>query len=143
MRDRIFINGSLRDGLLKECDEKNILGFHMMETKDIFLLATALGLNNPTDIHGKKDGYFLLKNVKTYDKALFASILLGKSENKNHIDQYANIEVNYDESERCAETGFMRLKDFVESAGGDNELIEKRALAELQLLYQQNVASNI
>ena len=143
MRDRIFINGSLRDSLLKECDENNILGMHLMETKDIFLLATALGLNNPTEIHGKKDGYFLLKNVKTFDLALFASIMLGKPENKNEIDKYANDEINYVEAERCAETGFIKLKELIEDADWDKELIEKRALAELQLLYQKNVASNI
>lgn len=143
MRDRIFINGSLRDSLLKECDENNILGMHLMEKKDIFLLATALGLNNPTEIHGKKDGYFLLKNVKTFDLALFASIMLGKPENKNEIDKYANDEINYVEAERCAETGFIKLKELIEDADWDKELIEKRALAELQLLYQKNVASNI
>ena len=142
MRDRIFINGSLRDGLLRECDEKNTLGMHLMETKDIFLLAAALGLNTPEDRRGKKDGYFLLKNVKTYDLALFASILLGKPENKEDIDRYANAEINYDEAERCAEAGFKKLREFIESADGDNELLEKRALAELRLLYEKNVATN-
>ena len=39
--------------------EKNLLGMHMMETKDIFLLAASLGLNAPEDMRGKKDGYFL------------------------------------------------------------------------------------
>lgn len=140
MRDRIYINGSLRDGLLRECDEKNILGMHLMETKDIFLLAVALGLNAPEDMHGKKDGYFLLKNVKAYDLALFASILLGIPKNKDAIDRYASADVNYNEAERCAEAGFNRLKEFIESAGGDRELLEKRALSELRLLYQKNVA---
>ena len=142
MRDRIFINGSLRDGLLRECDEKNTLGMHLMETKDIFLLATALGLDTPEDMKGKKDGYFLLKNVKAYDLALFASILLGLPENKDDIDRYANAEINYDAAERCAESGFKKLREFIASAEGDKELLEKRALAELQLLYQKNVAAN-
>lgn len=143
MRDRIFINGTLRDGLLKECDEKNILGMHLMETKDIFLLAVSLGLNTPKNIQGKKDGYFLLKNVKAYDLALFASILLGVPDNKNEIDKYANAEINYDEAERCAESGFEKLKEAINSAGGDKELLEKRTLSELKLLYERNVASNL
>ena len=142
MRDRIFINGSLRDGLLRECDEKNVLGMHMMETKDIFLLAVALGLNAPEEMRGKKDGYFLLKNVKAYDLALFASILLGMPENKDNIDRYANAEINYDEAERCAEAGFKKLRDFIDSADGDKELLEKRALSELRFLYQKNVMAN-
>ena len=142
MRDRIYINGSLRDGLLRECAQKNILGMHMMETKDIFLLAVALGLNFPEEMKGKKDGYFLLKNVESYDLALFASILLGVPENRDNIDRYANAEVNYDEAERCAEAGFKKLKEFIELADGDKELLEKRAFSELQLLYQKNVAAN-
>ena len=65
MRDRLFINVGYRDSLLKECDEKNILGFHMLEAKDIFLLAAALGLNEPRDIGGKRDGYFRTSYIKT------------------------------------------------------------------------------
>lgn len=143
MRDRIFINGTLREGWLKEWDEKNYFGIHMLETKDLFLLAVALGMDKPEDIRGKKDGYFLLKNVKTYDKALFSSILLGKPENKDETDKYANADVNYDEAERCAEAGFKELKQFIEDAGGDKELLEKRAFSQLNLLYQKNVATNL
>lgn len=143
MRDRIYINGTLRDGVLKEWAEKKYLGINMLETKDLFLLAVSMGLDSPKNINGKKDGYFLLKNVKTYDKALFASILLGKPENANDIDKYANEEVNYDESEKCAESGFCKLKDFIDSAKGNTELLEKRALAELTELYQKNVAPNL
>ena len=49
----------------------------------------------------------------------------------------------YDEAERCAETGFMRLKETIDSANGDSELLEKRILSQLNFLYQKNVASNI
>lgn len=142
MRDRIFINSSLRDGLLHECNENNTLGMHMMDAKDIFLLATALGLDSPEEMKGKKDGYFLLKNIKSYDLALFASILLGIPENKDDIDRYANREINYDEAERCAESGFKKLRDIINSAGGDQELLEKRVLQDLQFLYEKNVAAN-
>ncbi len=141
-RDRIYINASLRDGLLKECHKKKILGLDIMNNKDIFLLAVALGLNSPEDIQGKKDNYFLLKDIKAYDLAFFGAILLGKPENKDKIDQFANANVNYDEAERCAEAGFKKLKELIDSADGDNELLEKRVLKELQFLYQKNVASN-
>ena len=143
MRDRIYINGSLRDGALKDWDEENTLGIHMMGKKDIFLLAVAMGLDTPEDMQGKKDGYFLLKDVKTYDKALFASILLGMPENQDNIDKCANADMNYDASERCAESGFKKLKEFIDAAGGDRELLEKRAFSQLKLLYQKNVATNL
>ena len=143
MRDRIYINGALRDGWLKEWDEKNYFGMHMLETKDIFLLAVALGLDKPEEMSGKKDGYFLLKNVKTYDKALFSSILLGMPEHKDETDKYANADINYDEAERCAEAGFKEIKKLIDDASGDKELLEKRAFFQLNFLYQKNVATNL
>lgn len=143
MRDRIFIPQSYRDEMLDGWQSKNTLGLKVLENKDIFLLAVALGLSTPEDFKEKKDDYFLLKNVETYDKALFGSILLGKLENTDNIDSFSNMDINYDESERCAISGFKKLKEFIDSAGGDSELLEKRALAQLNLLYQKNVASNI
>lgn len=143
MRDRLFINLNYRDTMLSEWDEKNILGMHMLETKDIFLLATALGLDDPKDIRGKKDGYVRLSYIKTYHKALMASILLGLEENRDRVDDFANEEVNYDEAERCAESGFEKLKEMIDAAGGDLELLEKRIFSQLNMLYQKNVASNV
>ena len=143
MRDRLFINLNYRDSMLREWDEKNILGMHMLETKDIFLLATALGLDDPKDIQGKKDGYVRLSYIKTYHKALLASILLGLEENRDKIDDFANEDVNYDEAERCAESGFKKLKEMIDSAGGDMALLEKRIFSQLNMLYQKNVASNL
>lgn len=143
MRDRLFINGMLREGLIKEWNEKNPLGIRDLENKDLFLLATALGLNTPEDLPKGKDGYIRLQYVKTYDKALFASILLGKPENDADIDKYANADINYDEAERCAESGFKALDEFIKAAGGDTELLEKRALSRLEQLYQQYVATDL
>lgn len=143
MRDRLFINLKYREGMLKKWDEENILGMHMLETKDIFLLATALGLNEPKEIDGKKDGYVRLSYIKTYHKSLIASILLGLEENRENVDAFANADVNYDEAERCAESGFIKLKEMIESAGGDMELLEKRIFSQLNMLYQKNVASNL
>lgn len=139
----MYINLSYRDLMLNDWVDKNVLGMHMLETKDIFLLATALGLEKPQDIQGKKDGYVRLSYIKTYQKALMASILLGLEENRDEIDKFANEDVNYDEAERCAESGFKILKEMIDSAGGDIELFEKRIFSQLNMLYQKNVASNL
>lgn len=140
MRDRIYINISHRQ-FLNDIKANNTLGFNLPNAKDVFLLAVALGLNSPKDIVGKKDGYFLLKDVRTADKALFASITLGKVTDDKEIDQYAKDEVNYDEAERCAESGFAILKSKIDEAGGNEELLTKRLISELDLLYQKNVKS--
>ena len=143
MRDRLNINLKYRDSVIKFCIENKLLGIHMLDTKDIFLLAVALGLNDPKEIQGKKDGYVRASYIKTYDKALLSSILLGIEENKDNVDTYANMDINFDEAERCAETGFMKLKEMIDSANGDAELFEKRILSELKFLYQKNVATNL
>ena len=124
MRDRLFINLKYREGMLKKWDAENTLGMHLLETKDIFLLATALGLNEPKDIDGKKDGYVRLSYIKTYHKSLIASILLGLAENKENVDAFANADVNYDEAERCAEAGFLKLNELIESFKFSNEELE-------------------
>ena len=136
MRDRIYINFNHRS-FLKYMDEQNILGFHLVNKKDIFLLAVALGLKEPKDIAGKKDGYFLLKDVKSSDRAYFASILLGKKD--RDVDKCSNDEINYDESERCAEAGFNILKKKIDDTNGNEELLLKRLLSDLDLLYEANI----
>lgn len=81
----------------------------------------------------------LLKNIKTYDKAILSSICLGKEENKINIDNFANSDVNYDKAELCAEFGFKKLKEIIESAGDNDELLEKRLFKDLKELYDKNV----
>ena len=139
----MYINSSLRNGLIKEWNEKNPLGIRDLENKDLFLLAVALGLSNPVDLPKGKDGFIRIQYVKTFDKALIASIMLGKPENDGDIDKYANDDINYDEAERCAESGFKVLNQLIEDAGGDAELLEKRAFKKLELLYQQYVATDL
>ena len=128
MRDRFYINVNHRP-FLKTLDDNNILGFHLITKKEIFLLAVSLGLNTPKNIIGKKDGYFLLKDVKSSDRALFGSILLGKVNDDSEVDSVANDEVNYNEAERCAESGFEILKSKIENAPTE-ELLYRRLMSE-------------
>lgn len=140
-RDRIYINKGYRT-FLDEMGKNNTLGFNLINKKDIFILAVALGLDTPKNFSAAKDGYFLLKDVKSFDRAYFASILLGALTDEKDVDKYANDDVNYDQAEKCAESGFEILKDKVTSAGGDEELLINRLLSELDLLYEKNVSNN-
>lgn len=137
-RDRIYINSIYRDSLLDELDKKDVLGFHSIAKKDIFLFAVALGLDNPKKIQGKKDGYFLLEYLKMSDKAFFGAIKLGKLENPADVDKFANEEESYDQAEQCAESGFEKLKEMYDSAE-DEEMFEKRLMSQLDYLYMINV----
>lgn len=141
MRDRIYINLKYRD-ILKEFDSNNTLGFHIADQKDIFLIAVALGLSNPKDINGTKDGLFLLTRLKTSDNALLSTITLGNLTNEKDVDKFANNEINYLEAEKCAETGFGVLNKKVQDSCGNEELLQTRLISELDLLYEKNVKSN-
>ena len=105
----------------------------------MFKLAVAYGLDDPTDFDGAKEGLFLLKDLKTtYDQTLLNIVKLGTALNNDEIDEYCNLELNYDESERCACTGFGKLKELVES-NSDEELLIKKMFLELETIYFTNV----
>lgn len=139
MRDRLFINVAYRDEIDK-WKNKKILGIDLLDTKDIFLLAVSLGYNNPSEIKGKRDGFTRTSYIKIRDKAMMASIALGKKENQSSVDSYANDDASFDEAERCAEAGFAILKEMIDSANGDEELLEKRLLSRMNLMHQKNMS---
>lgn len=136
MQDRIYIKASYREFLGKIHDD-NFLGFRMPDAKDIFLLGVSLGLNDPKQISGKKDGYFQLANLQTYDKAFYGSITIGNLKDEKELDKYANEEINYNEAEKCAETGLDILRKKIDDANGDEELFAKRMISEMDLLYER------
>ena len=143
-RDRAFINSEHRT-FLEEMKKKDILGFgeSIIDTKDVFLLAVALGVNSPAESFKSRDGYFRLQYLKTADKALLGSVLLGKAETDAEIDEYADLGKSIDLCELCAETGFQVLQSKVNNADGDSDLLERRLLRELDLLYTKNVENEL
>ena len=140
-RDRVFINSRYRSEI-EEMKEKDLLGFRMVENKDSFLLAVAMGLDLP-ETPKSKDGWFLMKNLKTTDKALFASVLLGAVADDGDIDKYADLDLSLDLCEQCAERGFAELRKRVIDSNSDRELLERRLMKELDLWYTSLVESDI
>lgn len=115
------------------------LGLDTLSNLDLFKLAVAYGLDDPTDFDGAKEGLFLLKDIKTtYDQSLLNIVKLGTASNNDEIDEFCNLELNYDEAERCACTGFGKLKELIES-NTDEELLIKKMIRELETLYLTNV----
>lgn len=115
------------------------LGLDTLSNLDLFKLAVAYGLDDPTDFDGAKEGLFLLKDIKTtYDQSLLNIVKLGTASNNDEIDEFCNLELNYDEAEKCACTGFSKLKELIES-NNDEELLIKKMIRELETLYLTNV----
>lgn len=140
-RDRVFINSEYRT-MVDQMKDTDILGFSMVENKDSFMLAVAMGLDNPTDVKNK-DGWFLTKNIKTDDKALMAAVLLGMASDDADVDAYSDLDKAIDLCEKCAETGFYQLKNKIIESDYDVEIFEGQLLKGLDVLYEVNVENNL
>ena len=136
-RDRIYISEGNK-ALISDLKKEDVLGLKLSEGKESFLLAVALGLNEPSGL-GHKDGLFLNTAVKAADKALIASVLLGTINDSDDIDGYANFDKSADLCEQCAETGYKILHKKYNNASCDNVLLERRMLTDLNKLYVKNV----
>lgn len=140
-RDRVYTSSQYReviDGLKKN----DVLGLNIVEGKDIFMLAVALGLDNPTQLKNKI-GLFLNTALKTADKALMASVLLGTVTDDSQLDEYADQDLSADLCEQCAESGYQLLLKKYNDADCDPDLMERRMIKELELLFMKNVEADI
>lgn len=138
MADRIFINKKYKSWIDEWSNEKNILDFKAIENIEKFTIAAALGVNSPIPTTGAREGYVRLQSIPSDSKAILSSILLGNIESKK-IDGCSNQESCYNEAEKCVESGFIKLKKLIDDANGDEELLCKRLMAEIDRLYESNV----
>lgn len=140
-RDRVFINSSYRSDI-DEMKADDLLGFGLVENKESFMLAVALGIDAPESTKSR-DGWFLMKNLKTTDKALLASVLLGNANSDNEIDEYSDLDKSLDLCEQCAERGFRELRKKVIDANKDRDLLERRIMKELDMWYTSMVEDDL
>ena len=140
--DIIYINEQYRS-FIDELKANDVLGFKLLGNKESFMLAVALGINQPTECKKKRFGWTRKSYIKTADKAMWASVLLGTATTDDEINQYADLDKSIELCEQCAETGFDILKQQYEKAESDAEVFERRMLKALDLLYTQNVENDI
>ena len=139
-RDRVFTSSQYRTAI-DELKKKDVLGLGIVEGKDIFMLAVALGLQDPQPLKNRQ-GLFLKTALKTADKALMAGVLLGTITDDNDIDANADLDKSMDACEQCAETGYQLLVKKFNDADCDTDLFERRMMKELEMLYNKNVATD-
>lgn len=139
-RDRVYVSDAFKK-TTDELKDQDVLGLSMAEGKEVFMLAVALGLDKPTVLI-KRQGMFLNTALKTADKALIASVLLGTMSDDEDMDQYADFDKSCELCEKYAETGYQVLLKKYNDAGCDEELLERRMLSEVDLLYSKNVLNS-
>ena len=129
-----------------EVDIGDIMEFlpdKLLDNKESFMLAVALGVNQPTECKKKRFGWTRKSYIKSADKAMWASVLLGTATTDEEINQYVDLDKSIELCEQCAETGFEILKQQYDKAEGDAELFERRMMKALDLLYTQMVENDI
>lgn len=143
-RDRVYVSDSFKK-TTDELKNQDVLGLSMAEGKEVFMLSVALGLDNPTLLKNRQ-GLFLNTALKTADKALIASVLLGTMSDDEDMNQHADFDKSCELCEKCAETGYqvlLKKKKKYNDAGCDEELLERRLLLERDLLYSKNVLDDL
>ena len=140
--DIIYINEKYRS-FIDELKSKDVLGFKLLDNKESFMLAVALGIDKPVDCQKKKFGWTRKSYIKSSDKAYWASVLLGTATNDEEINQYADLDKSVELCEQCAEAGWEILKQQYDNAEGDAEVFERRMFKKLDLLYAQTVENDI
>lgn len=140
-KDRVYTSSQYRT-VIDDMKKKDVLGLNIVEGKDVFMFAVALGIDNPSPLKNRV-GLFLNTALKTADKALIASVLLGIASDDSDIDSYVDWDQSTDLCEQCAETGYQVLQKKYNDADCDADLFERRLIKELELLYMKNVESDI
>jgi len=140
-KDRVFTSSQYRT-VIDEMKKADVLGLNIVEGKDIFMLAVALGLDDPAQLKNRV-GLFLNTALKTADRALMSSVLLGTVTDDSQLDEFADFEMSADICEQCAETGYQLLQKKYNDADCDSDLLERRMLKELELLFMKNVEADI
>lgn len=72
-----------------------------------------------------------------------ASVLLGTVTDDTQIDEFADQDMSADLCEQCAETGYQLLLKKYNDADCDPDLMERRLIKELELLFMKNVEADI
>ncbi len=127
---------------------KGIFGLsRSIDNKEQALFLAALGCDHPVPLSSKKDegGWFRTESVTKYSKdvAMMSCLLLGTAKTDDDFDKFSQLEAYMDYVEQCAESGFRVIERKLEECGDDNDLLERRMLKELDLLYTSVVENDI
>lgn len=141
-KDRIYISKS-NTQISYFLKNKNVLEADSLQNIDLFLLATAFGLNSPNTIQRKETkGYLLYTALSVEHKALMASALLGMS-GAGDINDCANLDAVTEFCEQCTESGFPAIQAMFNDANGNEEVFENMLLNKLDELYRMNVETDL
>ncbi len=133
--------------LIADMTAGNILGFKDASTWQIFCLAMAMGVKNPTPLT-TKESYARVEYLRSEfeSNALIEAVSIARAENDSDIDRFAPLSEAEEYTEQLANSGLgvlLQMHNEMTLAGEGRDLFERRLESELETLYLRNVENNI
>jgi len=135
--DFLRIDKKLRDTIIKNIDNSDLLNFKKMERIDLFIFAVALGIDHPTDpptyeplVRGE------LVRQRPESIAEMAAIVIGSLTEKESVDEKTSKNYIWYFAEKCANTGFHCIDDMLNKP---EEAVYAELLSDLDDLYEKHI----
>jgi hypothetical protein len=136
-QDRLYIEKD-KSNFIRKLIEKGNRYLLFNENKESFLYAMVLGMNNPTELKGAKDGLVRESYLKIEDMALLYSIVL---EELNDLDELTEKNKVYGIAEKMANTGYKIMNNKIDLISYDN--LTMKLFSELDELYENHKKAGI
>lgn len=135
-QDRVYIDFKVRK-IIEKMEKTDYLNTSTAKNRETFLYAASRGIEAPSTIEGKKEGFILLKDLTNLDESIFYSLVVSEV-GEDEVDRIGNKGYVYDLIQKCANTGFKIIEDEIDSQNFDN--LDKKLLVDLEQKYKKLVA---
>jgi hypothetical protein len=129
--DRLYIDIRARN-TIEKMESTNFLNSANIKNREIILYAISRGIESPSIIEGKKDGYINEKDLSINDEALIYACVLPILDDIEKISDKGFI---YDYVQQAANTGFKIIENEIEHHS--IETMDKTLLVELDEQYKK------
>ena len=139
-RRRRRINQKKRNKLYQVCCYKSCYNFtQSLGNKDIYLLAVAMGLDNPTEQMIKPESWTRVVNFSEKDKALIISALLGTAGSTDEIEEYCDLNNAFSYCKKFTDAGFEEIDRIAADVKYNPELLVRKMLNYVDEIYDDVV----
>lgn len=130
VQDRFYVVKNNAE-FIRSLNEKDNRYLKFNTNKETFFYAMTLGINNPTEIAGNREGLFLDANLNIQDEALLYSVV---SEELDSLDELTDKNKVYGVAEKMANAGYGIIENNINSISYDN--LTMKLFTELDELYE-------
>lgn len=130
VQDRFYVAKN-NAKFIRSLNEKDNRYLKFSTNKETFFYAMTLGMNNPTEIAGNREGLFLDTYLNIKDEALLYSVVSEELDSLNELTEKNKV---YEIAEKMANSGYKIIEDNINSVNHDN--LTMKLFTELDELYE-------